>query len=69
MRHGKMRETYVDVLHPLPTQLFSRESSMAVLNKLVSDNLVTKERKQGEKGFEDTWQIAAGASTHLSELL
>jgi hypothetical protein len=68
LRVGKMTETFMVQLSPLPPKL-NRDATTKILNQFAADNIAFIERGQGLRGFEDVWQIAPGAIRALNELL
>jgi len=68
LRHGKMIKHVMGKLSPLPGGC-SEEAAASVLDKLVTDNLVTSETRLAPGGYEVVRQIALGAKSAIEELL
>ncbi|MGD0459735.1 MAG: hypothetical protein ABSC21_18560, partial [Terriglobia bacterium] len=68
LRHGKMTKILGAKLSPLPPG-FREELAASILDKLISDQLVTSDGHPSPSGWTASWQIAPGVKSIIKELL
>jgi hypothetical protein len=68
LRHGKMTKILGSNLSPLPAG-FREELAATILDRLISDQLVTSDGHPSPGGWTASWRISPGAKSAIEELL